>query len=74
MIVMSLYWYCVVDICLFIIRCLNVLSGVNCEVVRKSLSVVDLTKIVETAQKTNTDNASEIVVRHVVYCVDDCIC
>ena len=55
-----------VDINLLIVRCLNVLSGINCEGVRKSLPVVDLTKVVETAQKTGAENTSEIMVLHIV--------
>ncbi|XP_062502910.1 integrator complex subunit 7-like [Corticium candelabrum] len=53
---------CKLDINLLIVRCLNVLSGINCEGVRKSLPVVDLTKVVETAQKTGAENTSEIMV------------
>ena len=51
-----------VDVGLLIIRCLNVLGSINHEEVRKSLSVNDLTKLVETAQKLAAENASEIMV------------
>jgi integrator complex subunit 7 len=53
---------CQLDVGLLIVRCLNVLGGINHEEVRKSLLINDLTKLVETAQKLATENASEIVV------------